>query len=86
MPPGMCITSPQVHQEALFIINRQSSISGTMMSRLMLNLHEATYIGIYTTREMTRIELDTLWSGALDQPSTISMASHNSIDEETQGA
>lgn len=57
-----------------------------MMSRLMLNLHEATYIGIYTTREMTRIELDTLWSGALDQPSTISMASHNSIDEETQGA
>jgi hypothetical protein len=56
-----------------------------MMSHLMLNLHEATYVGIYTmrtsafdggrfTEETDCIELDTIWSGALDQPS---FASHN---------
>lgn len=59
------------------------------MSRLMLNLHEATYIGIHTTMDMTRIELDTLWSGALDQSSMTSMASYNfrvTVDEEIREA
>ncbi|KAF9458374.1 hypothetical protein BDZ94DRAFT_106401 [Collybia nuda] len=49
-----------------------ASISSTMMTHLMLNLHEVTYTGIRTTVELTRIELDTLWSGALDQPSVVS--------------
>lgn len=59
-----------------------------MMSRLMLNLHEATYVGLYTTRasidmsyethETDLVELDTIWSdAALD----LSMSSQYRADE-----
>lgn len=43
------------------------------MSRLMLNLHEASHLGIYTTDEaaLTRVELDTLWSEDLHRPSSV---------------
>jgi len=61
-----------------------SSISVTMMSRLMLNLHETADIGIFSTNVSTRVEytdtsqyasdiveLDTLWSGALEPQASL---------------
>ncbi|KAF9458376.1 hypothetical protein BDZ94DRAFT_106988 [Collybia nuda] len=48
-----------------------ADISSTMMSHLMLNLHEMDYVGIHTTIETTGLELDTLCSGALDQTFSI---------------
>jgi len=59
-----------------------SSISVTMMSRLMLNLHQSADIGIYSTGIYTgtnveysqptgTIELDTLWSNNIDHSLTI---------------
>ncbi|KAF9469555.1 hypothetical protein BDZ94DRAFT_1242693 [Collybia nuda] len=63
-----------------------ADISSTMMSHLMLNLHEVTNTGIHSTLELSHVELDTLWSEALDCSSTTSTASHDhgaNTDEES---
>lgn len=66
---------------ALVPISSIESISVTMMSRLMLNLHGVASTGIYTTQVGTQlqyspggdntanVELDSLWSGALESQS-----------------
>lgn len=71
------------------------SISVTMMSRLMLNLHETADAGLYSTNRSTistniechsptshGIELDTLWSGDLNHTPTAHGQSFR-LDEST---
>ena len=68
-----------------------SSISVTMISRLMLNLHGSTDIGIYSTVPLTdtnveytspgNVELDTLHSGDLRANATIITAQSFRLDE-----
>ncbi|RDB26178.1 hypothetical protein Hypma_006408 [Hypsizygus marmoreus] len=73
-----------------------SAISVTMMSRLMLNLHETADAGIYSTTRsgftstnmeydtpVGPVELDTLWSGDLHNSSTFQGQSFR-LDESTQ--
>ncbi|KAF9465636.1 hypothetical protein BDZ94DRAFT_1234533 [Collybia nuda] len=59
-----------------------ADISSTMMTHLMLNLHEAAHTGIHTTLEASRVELDTLWSEALDRRSLASRDLRTNPDEE----